>query len=56
MMIQKGWKGGQSAIIDALAYTYYPNSNKLKQVANGYNDKDTKLGNFHYDTATYLKQ
>jgi RHS repeat-associated protein len=52
MMIQGGWKGGQSAIIDALAYTYYPNSNKLQQVADGYNDKDTKLGDFHYDPAT----
>jgi RHS repeat-associated protein len=47
-MNQKGFKLGGSALIDSLAYSYQPNSNKLSQVNDGVNDPNSKLGDFHY--------
>jgi RHS repeat-associated protein len=52
MMIQSGYKAGATSLVDAMHYTYFPNSNKLQQVWDNVNDKDTKLGDFHYDGAT----
>jgi len=51
-MNQKGWKLGGSTLIDQLSYTYYDGSNKLKQVTDGVNNKDSKLGDFKYDPVT----
>ncbi len=46
-MTQKGFKlGATSAIIDQLNYTYYSNSNKLKNVRDQLNDPLSKLGDF----------
>ena len=50
-MFQKGWKLGGSIMIDSLFYTYKANSNKLKNVIDGRNDVDTKLGDFRSSTA-----
>jgi RHS repeat-associated protein len=50
MMIQKGWKAGQTGIIDALRYTYFSGSNKLQRVSDDYSDPDTRLGDFHDGT------
>jgi len=52
MMIQKGWKLGGSFIMDALRYSYFPGSNKLKQVWDDYNDSTSKQGDLHYNAAT----
>jgi len=53
MMILGGQKTvGSTQIINALRYTYLPNSNRLQQVTDDYNDTTTKLGNFHYNPAT----
>lgn len=50
-MLQKGIKGTTAnATLDALHYSYYQNSNKLKQVTDE-NPADNKLGDFHYDAA-----
>ena len=51
-MIQGGWKAGTNTYIDALHYTYIPNTNKLKQVWDDANDQSTTLGDFHYNSAT----
>ncbi len=51
-MIQGGWKAGTNTYIDALHYTYIPNTNKLKQVWDDANDQNTTLGDFHYNSAT----
>jgi len=48
-MQQNGWKlGAPMSTLDLLTYSYTTNSNKLLQVAEGVNDPDTKLGDFHY--------
>ncbi|HVY74877.1 MAG TPA: RHS repeat-associated core domain-containing protein [Puia sp.] len=52
MLIQKGYQNGQVGLIDAIHYTYYPNSNRLQQVWDNNNDKDSRLGDLHYDGAT----
>ncbi len=53
-MQQKGWKPGTpTGTIDNLSYTYYDNSNKLKNVIDAGNDVDTKLGDFRSST-TYM--
>jgi RHS repeat-associated protein len=47
-MIHHGIKGLEpNAIIDALRYNYFTNSNKLKYVGDDYSDAQTKLGDFH---------
>ena len=52
-MVQHGWTlSNPNTIIDALSYSYYNNSNKLKQVTDGYNDNNSKLGDFKYDAVT----
>jgi RHS repeat-associated protein len=52
-MTQFGWKLGQASEspIDNLSYSYYPNSNKLKQVTDANNDNNSKLGDFKYDAS-----
>jgi RHS repeat-associated protein len=52
-MQQKGWKAGGSALIDNLTYTYYDNSNRLKNVLDAANDPQTKLGDFR-TSSTYM--
>lgn len=52
-MVHRGWKlGTPDAWIDALQYSYYPESNKLKQVTDGSNDEHSKLGDFKYNPST----
>lgn len=43
---QKGWKITGSVLIDQLAYTYFPNSNRLKNVVDSTNDVNTELSDF----------
>ena len=50
-MQQYGWKAGSNGLIDDLNYTYYDNSNKLKNVIDGVNDANTKLGDFRSSQA-----
>ncbi len=45
-MQQWGWKLSGSDLIDDLQYTYYDNSNRLKNVRDQRNDVTTKLGDF----------
>jgi RHS repeat-associated protein len=45
-MKQRGYKVGGSATIDSLVYTYIDYSNKLKNVIDGVNDAQTRLGDF----------
>jgi RHS repeat-associated protein len=45
-MLQSGWQMGGSHPIDSLNYTYYTNSNKLKNVIDGRNDPLTTMGDF----------
>jgi len=45
-MLQSGWQLGGSHPIDSLSYTYYTNSNKLKNVIDGRNDALTTMGDF----------
>jgi hypothetical protein len=45
-MLQSGWQLGGSHPIDSLRYTYYDNSNKLKNVIDGRDDALTTLGDF----------
>ena len=45
---RKGWQPGGSTDIDQLTYTYFPLSNKLKNVIDGSQDPSSKLGDFHY--------
>ncbi|MDO6433297.1 RHS repeat-associated core domain-containing protein [Flavitalea sp. BT771] len=45
-MLQSGWQLGGSHPIDSLSYTYYTNSNKLKNVIDGRNDAQTTMGDF----------
>jgi RHS repeat-associated protein len=52
MMIQGGYKALSSTIVDAMHYTYVPNTNKIQQVWDDYNDASTKLGDFHFNPAT----
>lgn len=53
-MTQFGWKlGGLPTIpIDDLTYTPEPGTNRLKQVTDANNDKNSKLGDFKYDPVT----
>ncbi len=51
-MNQSGFKLSGSAPVDQLTYSYSANSNKLAQVTDGVNDQNSKLGDFHYNTAT----
>lgn len=51
-MWQKGLKLNTSNYIDALFYSYQTYSNKLSQVWDDANDKDSKLGDLKYDPAT----
>ncbi|MFT3822916.1 MAG: DUF6443 domain-containing protein [Chitinophagaceae bacterium] len=53
-MQQYGWQPGTSGIIDNLSYTYYTNSNRLKNVVDAANDVHTKLGDFR-SSATYME-
>ena len=50
-MQQKGWKLSGSTMIDNLSYNYYSNSNRLKNVIDGSNDEQTKLGDFRSSQA-----
>ncbi|MFT3823038.1 MAG: DUF6443 domain-containing protein [Chitinophagaceae bacterium] len=50
-MQQNGWRAGNTGLLDNLAYTYYDNSNKLKNVVDGVNDVNTKLGDFRSSQA-----
>lgn len=50
-MKQKAWKVSQSIFIDDLAYNYYPNSSRLKNVLDAQNDPQTKLGDFRTSAA-----
>jgi hypothetical protein len=52
-MKQRGYKVGGSATIDSLTYTYIDYSNKLKNVIDGVNDAQTRLGDFRA-SALYL--
>lgn len=52
-MQQKGWKAGANTTIDNLTYTYYTNSNQLKNVIDAVNDQDTRLGDFR-SSSTYM--
>jgi RHS repeat-associated protein len=45
-MQQWGLKVSGSAQIDDLRYTYYPNSNRLRNVVDFHNDEQTKLADF----------
>ena len=45
-MLQSGWQLGGSHPIDSLNYTYYTNSNKLKNVIDGRSDALTTMGDF----------
>jgi RHS repeat-associated protein len=45
-MQQEAWQLGGSHLIDSLKYTYYNNSNKLKNVIDGDNNPATTLGDF----------
>jgi len=45
-MLQSGWQLGGSHPIDSLTYTYYNNSNKLKNVIDGRDDALTTMGDF----------
>jgi RHS repeat-associated protein len=50
-MVQHGWKAlNPNSILDALSYNYYDNSNRLKNVVDGAQDKNTKLGDFRYSS------
>ena len=53
-MVQYGLKIGSpsNTPIDNLSYKYQPGTNKLQQVVDDNNDKDSKLGDFKYDPAT----
>ncbi|MCX6313617.1 MAG: hypothetical protein NTX08_02635 [Sphingobacteriales bacterium] len=50
-MQQWGWKLTGSTQIDDLTYSYLNNGNRLKQVVDGNNDTNSKLGDFKYDPA-----
>ena len=52
-MNQKGWRIGGSVTIDSLLYTYYPNSNRLRNVLDKQNDVNTSLGDFR-SSALYM--
>jgi len=45
-MQQNAWQLGGSQTIDGLSYTYYSNSNKLKNVIDANNNPQTTLGDF----------
>lgn len=46
-MNQMGWKLGSAPVqVDQLTYSYYDNSNRLRNVKDGMNVTDTKLGDF----------
>jgi RHS repeat-associated protein len=47
---QKGWKLTGSDFIDKLSYNYNSYSNKLKNVVDAVQDKNTKLGDFRYSS------
>ncbi|HET6252537.1 MAG TPA: DUF6443 domain-containing protein [Puia sp.] len=52
-MDQKGWKiGSPAANIDQLAYTYVPNSDRIKVVTDSANDPNSTLGDFHYNPSS----
>ena len=51
-MHQKSWKLGGSALIDNLAYLYYPASNKLQWVSDAVNNYNSTFGDFKYDPNT----
>ncbi|WEK35220.1 MAG: DUF6443 domain-containing protein [Candidatus Pseudobacter hemicellulosilyticus] len=52
-MWQNGLKGTTSSEIDKLSYTYFPGSNRLKNVIDDSNNVHTRLGDFHY-SQTYM--
>lgn len=48
-MVQHGWKiAAPNTVIDQLTYNYYESSNRLKNVVDAAQDKDTRLGDFRY--------
>jgi len=49
-MRQFGIKGVTSTVVDAMRYTYMPNSNKLQNIQDGSNDPLSKLGDFKTST------
>ncbi|MGN6417920.1 MAG: DUF6443 domain-containing protein [Pseudobacter sp.] len=51
-MTQKGRKLSGAAVIDQLSYQYGNAGNLLQSVTDAANDKDSKLGDFHYDPTT----
>src|SRR5260221_4732053 len=51
-MQQWGLKVTGSTQIDNLTYNYITNTNKLQQVADGFNDNTSTLGDLKYDPAT----
>ena len=50
-MNQVGFKLGGSGLIDQLTYGYIANSNRLNTVVDAQNDPNSKLGDFHYNSA-----
>jgi RHS repeat-associated protein len=49
---QKGVSVGGASFMDKLEYSYFANSNQLKQVYDSSNAATTVLGDFHYNPAT----
>jgi RHS repeat-associated protein len=53
-MVSHGYKlGDPTGYIDALRYSYFSNSNKLRMVSDDYSDPNTKLGDFHDGSNAY---
>jgi YD repeat-containing protein len=50
-MWQKAWKLDGSDWVDQMSYNYFAGTNRLKNVIDGKQDKNTKLGDFRYSTA-----
>ncbi|MBS1759288.1 MAG: hypothetical protein JST23_04110 [Bacteroidetes bacterium] len=55
-MDQKGLKINASSYIDRLTYTYQNNTNKLAQVTDAANDKNSRLDERIYDNLFILKR
>jgi RHS repeat-associated protein len=53
-MNQKGWKLGGSVTIDSLLYSYFDQTNRLKNVLDRKNDTATRLGDFR-SSGAYMR-